>query len=111
MNSKSKGARGERELSTKLREHGYDTRRGQQYCGANGDADVIGLYGVHIECKRTERLNLYEAMAQSIHDARAGELPAVFSRKNNSDWLVTMRLDDWVSLYRELGSRQRLKRE
>lgn len=56
INSNSKGKKGELELSKILREHGYDTRRGQQYCGANGDADVIGLPYVHIECKRVEKL-------------------------------------------------------
>ena len=39
MNSRQKGARGERELANLLKEHGYNTRRGQQYCGANGDAE------------------------------------------------------------------------
>ena len=57
MNSNNKGKNGERELATILREYGYDSRRGQQYCGSNGDADVVGLPGVHIECKRVERLN------------------------------------------------------
>lgn len=99
--SRDKGKRGERELASKLREHGYDCRRGQQYAGANGDADVVGLPHIHIECKRTERISLYDAMAQAIHDARPGELPAVFSRKNNCDWLVTMRLDDWIQIYTE----------
>ena len=51
MNSKAKGARFERLLASKLRDYGYDARRGQQYCGANGDADVIGLPGIHIEDK------------------------------------------------------------
>lgn len=51
MNSRQKGAGGEREPSRILREYGYNCRRGQQYSGANGDADVIGLLGVHIECK------------------------------------------------------------
>ena len=41
INSKAKGAAGERELARKLKEYGYDCRRGQQYCGANGDADVV----------------------------------------------------------------------
>lgn len=43
-NSRRKGKEGELELSKKLKEHGFECRRGQQYCGANGDADVIGLY-------------------------------------------------------------------
>ena len=61
MNSRQKGVRGERELAGILRDYGFDSRRGQQYCGLNGDADVIGLPGIHIECKRVERLNIYEA--------------------------------------------------
>lgn len=82
-----------------MREYGYDARRGQQYCGSNGDADVVGLPGIHIECKRVEHLNLYNAMAQSIANAKDTEKPAVFHRKNNCDWLVTMRLDDFIELY------------
>lgn len=101
MNSRTKGAVGERELAKKLREYGYDCRRGQQYCGANGDADVIGLPGIHIECKRVERLNIDDAMLQAIRDRREGEYPAVFHRKNNHEWLVTMRLDNWIEMYRE----------
>lgn len=98
-NSRNKGAEGERQLARKLREYGYDCRRGQQYSGANGDADVIGLPRIHIECKRVERLNLYDAMAQAKHDARIEELPTVFHRRNNCKWLVTMELDDWMYLY------------
>ena len=101
MNSRTKGAVGERELAKKLREYGYDCRRGQQYCGANGDADVIGLPGIHIECKRVERLNIDDAMLQAIRDRREDEFPAVFHRKNNGKWMVTMLLDDWQEIYRE----------
>ena len=100
-NSRNKGAAGERELASKLRYYGFETRRGQQYCGANGDADVIGLPGIHIECKRVEHLNLYNAVSQSKSDAREGELPAVFHRKNHCEWLVTMELDAWMEIYQE----------
>lgn len=99
MNSRDKGKRGELELSHILQGYGYDTRRGQQYCGSNGDADVVGLPNIHIECKRVENLNLYKAMEQSINDAK-GEIPTVFHRKNNQKWLVTMTLDDWMNLYK-----------
>lgn len=99
MNSRNKGATGERELAAKLREYGYQCRRGQQYSGANGDADVVGLPGIHIECKRVEKLNLYDAMAQSVMDSRVGEMPVVFHRKNNKEWLVTLRLDDYMKMY------------
>ena len=101
MNSRAKGAAGERELAKKLREYGYECRRGQQFCGANGDADVIGLPGIHIECKRVERLNIDDAMLQATRDRKEGEFPAVFHRKNNGKWMVTMLLDDWQEIYRE----------
>ncbi|MEY8367579.1 hypothetical protein AALA24_02310 [Anaerovoracaceae bacterium 42-11] len=101
INSKEKGKRFERELANRLCEYGYDCRRTQQYCGANGDADVVGLPGIHIEAKHVERLNIYDAMAQAMRDCRAGELPAVFHRKNYCETLVTMRLKDWIELYRE----------
>ena len=102
INSRDKGRKGEQELARKLREFGYDTRRGQQYCGIQGNADIEGLPGIHIECKRVERLNLEDAMAQSRRDAREGEIPTVMHRKNNCEWLVTMRLDDFMKLYKEV---------
>lgn len=103
INSREKGRRGEVELARKLREYGYvNARRSQQYCGANGDADIVdALDGIHIECKRVERLNLEDAMAQSKHDAREGEIPVVMHRKNNCEWLVTMQLERFIELYRE----------
>lgn len=103
MNSREKGAAGERELARKLREYGFDSRRGQQFCGSNGDADVIGLPGIHVECKRVERLNLYDAMAQAKSDARENEIPVVMHRKNRCEWLVTMTLEDWMRIYKESG--------
>ncbi len=106
INSKRKGAAGERELVKKLKEYGYETRRGQQYCGANGDADVVGLPGIHIECKRVQKLNIYDAIDQATRDSDKNampfgyDLPTVFHRKDNCEWLVTMSLDDWIQLYR-----------
>lgn len=102
VNSRNKGARGERELASKLKEYGYDCRRGQQFCGANGDADVVGLPSIHIECKRVEKLNLYDAMAQSKHDAKPDEIPAVFHRKDRCEWLVTLTLEDFMKIYKSV---------
>ena len=106
INSKRKGARFERELARRLREYGYDdARRTAQYCGNTGDAsDVVGLPYLHIEAKHVERLNIYDAMAQAKHDAKAGgenRLPAVFHKRNNHKILVTMELEDFMTIYRE----------
>ena len=98
MNSRQKGARGERELAKVLQQYGFDTRRGQQYCGANGDADVVGVSGIHIECKRVERLDIYAAMEQSQNDAKETEMPVVIFRKNGKPWLVATLLPDFIEL-------------
>lgn len=114
MNSREKGRRGEVELSHVLNDYGYETRRGQQFSGANGDADIVGLPGIHIECKRVEHLNLDKAMEQAVNDTLADSIkqgmkvyPAVFHRANDDRrkdstrgrWKVTMLLSDWMRLY------------
>ena len=103
VNSKQKGKRGELEICRVLKHYGFDCRRSVQYNGKadEGQADIVGLKGIHAEIKRTERLNLYDAMAQAKHDAKGGELPTVFHRKNDCKWLVVMELDDWMELYKE----------
>ena len=97
-----KGADGERELAAILRDHGFDIQRGGSL--SFGEVlDLSGLPGVHIEVKRVERLNIMEAMAQAIRDSEdfLDGAPTVFHRRNRCPWLVTMRLEDWLELYRE----------
>lgn len=106
--SRTKGKVGEREIAKILRSYGFsEAKRGQQYCGASGDADVVGLPGVHIEVKRVERLNLKAAMNQSEHDARDGEVPAVFHRANGERWKATMYLDDFMEMAVKLFDNER----
>lgn len=97
--SRDKGKRGEREVASFLREYGYDARRGVQYRGGKDSPDVVGLPGIHIEVKRTERFHLWDAMAQAKHDA-GDNLPTVFHRMNDCPWVVVMELKDWIELYR-----------
>lgn len=104
-NSRQKGAAGERELAKLCRAEGYDVHRTAQYRGNTGAAgDCEGLPGIHIECKRCQQVRLEDWMAQAVRDSEAsgeGNLPVVFHRKNNCDWLVTMRISDWFAIYRE----------
>lgn len=100
--SQRKGADGERELAAVLRDYGFDITRGGSL--SFGEVpDLSGLPGVHIEVKRVERLNIMEAMEQAVRDSEDFQdgAPAVFHRRNRCPWLVTMRLDDWLELYRE----------
>lgn len=101
--SQRKGRAGELELARLLRGYGYDVHPGQAV-SYGATPDLVGLSGVHIECKRNERLNVPEAMAQAVRDAdrfRDGA-PAVFHRLNRSGWLVTMRLPDWMEMYQKV---------
>ena len=60
----------------------------------------MGLDGVHIECKRTEKMRLNEWLDQAQKDAaRFGGRPAVFHRSNRNPWTVTMLLTDWLTIY------------
>lgn len=99
INSKRKGKAGELELAHKLNEYGYNAKRSVQYNGKDGQADVIGLKDIHCEVKRVEKLNIYDAIEQAKRDAKNGDKPAVFHRKNRCEWLVTMELDDFVKIY------------
>ena len=100
INSRNKGKVGERELAHILSNYGFETRRGQQYCGANGDADVVGLPHIHIECKRVENLNIDKAMEQAMSDCNEDEIPVVMHRKNHKPWKVTMTIADFMLLYK-----------
>lgn len=100
--SQRKGRAGEIELMEILRARGYMVKRGgSQTYGTV--PDLTGLPGVHVECKRAEKLDLLGAIHQAERDAekfRDG-LPCVFHRRNRSPWLVTMTLDNWMKLYEE----------
>lgn len=88
------------ELCRLLQGYGYPVRPGEAV-SYGSTPDLTGLDGVHIECKRVERLNVPEAMHQAARDSerfRDGA-PAVFHRRSREPWLVTMRLADWISLY------------
>lgn len=97
--SRDKGKRGEREVASLLRSYDYDARRGVQYHGGEDSPDVVGLPHVHIEVKRTERLDLYGALSQSKGDA-GEDKPVVIHRRNNCEWVVIQPLSDWIELYR-----------
>lgn len=40
-------------------------------------------------------------MAQAKSDARQGEMPVVFHRRNHCEWVAVQPLDDWIELYKE----------
>lgn len=105
INSRRKGKVGELELVGRLKEllPGALARRAQQYSGAESASDVIapGLPNLWIECKRVQNLNLHNTMCKS-RDQCGDLVPAVFHRKNNCEWLVSVRLDDVVAFAKQI---------
>lgn len=112
INSKQKGKNGELELAKALKQYGYDARRSVQYNGKaeEGQPDLLGLPGIHVECKRTEKLKLYDAVDQAKRDSKnTDELPVVFHRRNNCEWVAIMPLDVFMKIYQEYESSIALK--
>ena len=99
--SQCKGRAGELELAKILAGYGYqiDPGRSNSY---GTQPDISGLPGVHIEVKRVEKLNVPAAFAQAQLDSEKFQdgVPALFHRRNREPWLVTMALEDWLSIFK-----------
>ena len=102
MNSRAKGARGERAFRDLLRAEGYEARRGQQFSGSPDSPDVVcpDLANLHFEIKCVERLNIEDAMAQARRDAGTTKTPIVAHKRNHCNWLITMDAETFFSLIR-----------
>lgn len=110
INSRQKGAEGERRLAELLRtEAGYaNARRSAQYCGKTGEApDIVGVDDLHIECKRVEKFRDEASLKQAERDANKSKVPVVIYRRNYEKWKVCLRLDIFMLIWRELSDLQR----
>jgi len=107
--SRNKGAGAERELAKRLTKllglAEGSVYRSRQYCGSDGDhGDVLGLPGVHVECKRIEQgtTTLYKWLDQSIDDSSTGDVPVVMHRMNLRQWIIVVELEELVNLSRAI---------
>lgn len=102
--SRNKGKRGEREAAKELnRLFGLEARRAQQYCGEAGDADLLGVEGIHVEVKRVERFCLHPSLEQADSDRKSGETPIVLTRQNLKQWVFCCYLDDLPKVMERLA--------
>lgn len=104
--SREKGKRGERELAEEFSKTlGVKARRGMQFQGSPDSPDVVAdIPDIHIECKRTERFRLYEALKQAVDDAGTEKIPVVMHRQNNQPWVVVLQLDDLPTFAKNIAS-------
>lgn len=101
--SRDKGKRAEREAAKELsRILGKDVSRAQQYKGGEHSADLANTGNLHIEVKRTERFNLYDALEQADRDCGDGQIPVVLHRKNRKRWACIIYLEDINDLVLEI---------
>lgn len=107
INSRTKGKVGEGQLAKYLQGYGYNAKRSQQFCGINGDADVVGIDGIHIECKRCQQVRDEDFLKQAERDAREGEIPTVWYRRNREGWKVLMRSEAFLLIWGELTDSQK----
>lgn len=108
VNSIQKGKAGEREAAKAIEEalglFPGSIRRSQQYSGkGDSSADLIGLPGIHLEIKRTEKFKLYASLDQAYRDAKNGNLPMVVHRQNKKDWVVVLKLEALPKLVEQLS--------
>ena len=108
INSRRKGAAGERELASYLREQGWQkARRTQQYAGnpEGGSGDVVcDNFPFHIEGKRCQQIKPEQWMAQAKADCPASKIPSVFFRRNGEKkWLVILQADDVCEIARHIA--------
>lgn len=107
--AKAKGSAFERELAAYLNAHvpGLRSRRALLSGGGRneGGSDLDGTPMLHVEAKRTERFQPYEAMAQAeeaVKKSGAKAAPVVMQRRNRMDTgesLVVMRLSEFLRFY------------
>lgn len=97
INSRRKGAVGERELAAELNSLGMLAHRSVQFSATAGDADVTvrGLKA-HVEVKRVRRARLTDYVAQAKRDAR--NKPWVIAlRQDGCEWLMIQPLAQWCA--------------
>lgn len=90
---REKGKRFERDVANWLKKNGFEkAMRSAQHSGKAGDAaDVVGLPGIHIECKAVERPAVYDWIHQALRDSSGtGNIPIVIWKQNGKRWLVIM---------------------
>lgn len=96
VNSRAKGARGEREARDAVRKHwkSPSCERSAQRCGKE-TADLFGaLPHCHLEVKRHRKIGALRFLDQADRDRRSSDIPIVLMREDQGEWVIMLRLED-----------------
>lgn len=102
INSKQKGARGERAWVSILKYFGFDARRtGFHQSQQNHDSPDVSCKDlpVHWEVKNTEKALIRDWIAQAAGDARDTEIPVVVWKKNHGKWIAILQAEDLLRIF------------
>lgn len=100
--SQAKGRRAEIELAQYLQAHGEPNARPGDPLNYGTQPDITGIKGLHIECKRHEKLEIAKWYQQSRTDAQRMQdgKPVVIYRQNYSEWMILLSLSDFMEIWR-----------
>ena len=98
--AQAKGRRAEIELAAYLREHGLTDAKPGNPLNYGKQPDITGISGLHIECKRHEKIELNKWYAQAAADAERMQdgKPVVIFRQNRRQWMIVLALEDFIAL-------------
>jgi hypothetical protein len=94
-----RGAAGELEVVRLCREAGFPASRNLNQ-PRDGGADIVGIAGVAIEVKRTERADVWSWWQQAEGNAGPTNLPIVAFRRDSSSWLAVTDFAELLALIR-----------
>lgn len=100
--AQAKGRRAEIELAQFLQANGYTDARPGAALNYGTQPDITGVPGLHIECKRHEKLEITKWYQQAQEDAERMQdgRPVVIHRRNRQQWMITLSLADFLELQR-----------
>ena len=98
-----KGANFERALAKVFRDEiGIEAQRGlAQTRGGGAEVADVHMDYLHIEAKRHKKCNIKKALEQAIEDSMGkSKIPVAITKDDRKPPLVTMKLDDWIELFK-----------
>ena len=105
--SRRKGARAEVNVAAWLQLHGYShVERAPAGRSQDGHGDLLGLPGLHVECKAHREMNLAGWVDQATRDAHDLPWLLVVKRRGRADvgqWYAVQTLTGWEQLARQAG--------
>lgn len=104
--ARDKGVRGEQEIVTLAKGHGFpNAQRGGPLQAANGSegdfADVVDVGRLWVEVRMRQALNVSGMMAELLEVERPGYVRVLFHRRNHGEWLATLEASELLKLERD----------